>query len=317
MLARSRQHDLVILTWIGACLLCLANHAIAQQETDPSFQPEIGNPMFASGQGGLVVIDEGHGNIHTKDGRYRPFAMLLEADGFNVDSHTGAFTSESLSGADIVVISNAVHSVNAISWELPTPSAFTDSEIETVADFVDAGGGLFLIADHMPIPGAAAELAAKFSIEFSNGFVFEIGEDNQPLRAPSIFKMSEGRIGDHPITRGRHEAETINQVASFTGSAFPVTGRAVSLIRFGERTTMLLPTVTWEFDANTSSAMIPGWSQGVAIEFGDGRVVIFGEAAMFTSPVNAENSQFGMTYSQAKDNQQLLLNIVHWLSYSL
>ena len=55
----------------------------------------------------------------------------------------------------------------------------------------------------------------------------------------------------------------------------------------------------------------------MAIEFGDGRVVIFGEAAMFTSQVNAENSRIGMTYSQAEDNQQLVLNIVHWLSYSL
>lgn len=273
--------------------------------------------MFELGAGKTIAIDEGHGNFHTKDGRYRPFAMLLEADGYNVDSHSAQFTDDSLSDVDILVISNALHPDNATNWELPTPSAFTESEIDAVEDFVVAGGGLFLIADHMPMPGAAAELAARFGIEFSNGFVFEDVEDGQAATTQPVFKKSEGRIGDHPIIHGRNEDETIEQVASFTGSAFPATAGSVSLIRFGEKTTMSLPSVAWQFDANTAFARIPGWSQGLAIEHGNGRVVIFGEAAMFTAQRDTEGVPFGMTHPQAHDNQQLLLNIAHWLSILL
>jgi hypothetical protein len=314
---RSKNHILVIFACIGACFQLMANHSMAQQEVDDGFEHKVTDSMFAPGEGGLVAIDAGHNNFHTKDGRYKPFATVLESDGYNIDAHIGKFTTESLSDIDILVISNALHSDNETNWELPVLSAFSDLEIEAVVDFVDAGGGLFLIADHMPMPGAAAELAARFSIEFSNGFAFEIGEDNQPNRTPSIFKKTDDRIGDHPITRGRHGAENIHQVATFTGSAFPVSGDATSLIQFGENATMLLPTVAWEFDANTASIEIPGWSQGVALKHGDGRVVIFGEAAMFTSQVNAQSAPFGLSHPQAKDNQQLLLNIIHWLSHDL
>ena len=45
------------------------------------------------------------------------------------------------------------------------------------------------------------------------------------------------------------------------------------------------------------------------MEFGKGRVVICGEAAMFTS----QNGDPGMNYP-GTDNKQLLLNIAHWLT---
>ena len=67
----------------------------------------------------------------------------------------------------------------------------------------------------------------------------------------------------------------------------------------------------------TSRARIPGWSQGVAISHGNGRVVIFGEAAMFTSQRSGNSPPAGMTSAEATDNQQLLLNIVRWLSFDL
>jgi hypothetical protein len=221
-----------------------------------------------------------------------------------------------LGEADVLVISNALNAVNAQKWVLPTPSAFTDVEIQALVEFVESGGGLFLIADHMPFPGAAAALAARFDIEFSNGYVFELDEQNQPV-GQSIFRRSESRIGEHVITSGRNDSETINQVATFTGSAFPVTGSAISLIRFGENTVMLMPTVAGEFSMNTARAQILRWSEGVAIEYGRGRVAIFGEAAMFSSQRNGDNPPTGMTSPVAADNQQLLLNIIRWLSFDL
>lgn len=300
-----------------AGLLGFFGHAVGQQVADPTYRPEIEEPMHARGTGPLVLIDAGHNNFHTKDGRYGPFAALLEADGYEVESHEGLFSVESLSGTSILVISNALNAINTQRWALPTPSAFADSEIEAVVAFVASGGGLLLIADHMPFPGAAAELAARFSVEFSNGFVLELDEAGQVIAGPTIFARSAGKIGDHPITRGRNDREAIGQIASFTGSAFPITGNAVSLFRFGADAVMLVPTVAWEFTEHTSRAMVAGWSQGAAIEHGNGRVVVAGEAAMFSSQRSGDNPPMGMTSAQASDNQQLLLNIVRWLASDL
>jgi hypothetical protein len=80
----------------------------------------------------------------------------------------------------------------------------------------------------------------------------------------------------------------IGQVASFLGSAFPITVEAVSLIHFGENSVMLMPSLAGKFNEQTSRATVPGWSQGIALEQGDGRVVAFGEAAMFSSQRNGQ-----------------------------
>lgn len=302
-------------------LLCcvgglLAGAACGQQVADPDFAPVVDDPMHARGSGPIVLIDEGHSNYHTKAGRYAPFARLVEADGYRVGAHQGEFTAASVGEAGVIVISNALNPANAERWAVPVSSAFTDTEVRVLVDFVESGGGLFLIADHMPFPGAAAALAAAFGIEFSNAFALEPDEQGQQA-GPSVFKRSDARIGEHVITRGRNDSETIDQIATFTGSAFPVTGDAVSLIHFGDNAMMLLPTVAWEFNENTSRAQIPGWSQGVAVERGRGRAVIFGEAAMFSSQRSGDGPPSGMTAPVAEDNQQLLLNIIRWLSFDL
>jgi hypothetical protein len=48
---------------------------------------------------------------------------------------------------------------------------------------------------------------------------------------------------------------------------------------------------------------------------GKGRIVVFGEAAMFSGQLGAGLSwiKVGMNSSEAKNNYKLLLNIVHWL----
>ncbi len=295
----------------------LAVTVAAQQVADDSYQPIDLDPLYEQGEGPLVLIDEGHNNFHTKDGRYQPFAILLEADGYRVEAQRGRIRTSSLAEAKVLVISNALDNRNVRSWTLPTPSAFTDREIETVVEFVDSGGSLFLIADHMPFPGAAGELAAQFGMSFENGFAFELDQAGRQSQRPTVFRRADGRIGEHPITRGRTELEVITQVRSFAGSAFQIQGAGRSLIRFGDNAVMLSPSQAWQFDEQTSNFPIGGWSQGAATEKGDGRVVVFGEAAMFSSQTTEGGGRMGMTSPQATDNQQLLLNIIHWLSFDI
>lgn len=142
---------LFILTLIGTDL------TLAQQQGDPNFKPGIEDPAFPEGEGPVVLIDENHQNFHTSEGRYQPFAHLLRRDGYEVKSLESSITMDALKEADILVISNALSKSNVDNWKLPTPSAFTDQEIQTLQGWVKNGGSLLLIADHMPFPGAVGE----------------------------------------------------------------------------------------------------------------------------------------------------------------
>ena len=57
--------------------------------------------------------------------------------------------------------------------------------------------------------------------------------------------------------------------------------------------------------------------QGAVIHYGKGRVAVFGEAAMFSAQeyiTNDERVLMGMNRSDAAQNPQFLLNVMHWLS---
>jgi hypothetical protein len=118
-----------------------------------------------------VLVDEAHFNFHTAGERYRAFAELLRSDGYVVEPSNRKFTREALGGGRLLVIANALAERNGSgNWTLPTPSAFTDEEIAAVKQWVEGGGSLLLIADHMPFPGAAEKLAAAFDVTLNNGF---------------------------------------------------------------------------------------------------------------------------------------------------
>ena len=146
--------------YLITCLLGLFSlNTFSQQIADTSFNPVIAKPEYAYGNGPTVAVDEGHNNFHTVDGRYLPFARLLNADGYVVTGYKGEFTESQLRKVRILVIANALNKINIQNWYVPTPSAFSVGEIETVRKWVENGGSLFLIADHMPFGGAASDLA--------------------------------------------------------------------------------------------------------------------------------------------------------------
>ena len=293
-----------------ACLsLTVAANLSGQQVSDTSYNPAIKNPAYASGKGPVVYIDEGHYNFHTKDGRYLPFASLLERDGYTVEGYKGTFETDRLKGCRILVISNALNELNTVNWYLPTPSAFTAQEIKSVREWVKSGGSLFLIADHMPMGGAATDLASAFGFGFSNGFAADTARPG-----PIAFSRAAGALCDNIITNGRDPSERVDTVITFTGQAFTIPDDAISILRFDDRYVMLLPDTAWVFNKNTTTINIDGWSQAAFKKYGKGRVVVGGEAAMFTAQLaGPQMYRAGMNSPEAKENHQLLLNIMHWL----
>jgi hypothetical protein len=296
----------------AAILTTLAGAASAQQIADSTFAPPIVNPAFASGKGPVVLLDQGHGNFHTASGRYRPFAEFLRRDGYVVEPFPSKFTASTLRDARVLVVANPLAEVNQQNWSLPTPSAFTDSEVVAVRDWVEHGGALFLICDHMPFPGAAERLAAAFGARWNNGFALAKDETD---RNPFVFSRANGGLADHPVTNGRTAAERIESVATFTGSAFEVTGDAVALLVLRPDIESLMPQVAWQFSAETPRVAVGGWPQAAALRRGRGRVVLCGEAAMFSAQVaGPDRVPMGMNAPVAAQNPQFLLNVMHWLT---
>ncbi len=276
----------------------------AQQVADTLYSPVISNPVYGKGEGSIILIDEAHHNFHTLNGRFKAFARVLEKDGFVVRASSELFTHAQLSKGKILVISNALHASNAEQWTLPTPSAFTDSEIEVVNSWVKNGGSLFLIADHMPFPGAAEKLAASFGFKLYNGFAMKTG-------GKDIFVPGDGLMVN-TLTKGRNEKEMITSLQSFTGQAFEIPATAHSVIVLNSKYEVKMPQTAWEFKKDTPTVSGQNLSQGAYMNYGKGRVVIFGEAAMFTAQLQGKN-KVGMNVESASQNAQFLLNAIHWL----
>jgi len=245
------------------------------------------------------------------NGRYLAFARLLHKDGYVVKPQRGRFTRTDLDRAAILVVSNALAKENEDDWNLPTPSAFDSAEVATVRDWVKDGGSLWLIADHMPFPGAAGLLAAEFGILMRNGFALDTRTEDGRMR----FTRSDGSLADHPITRGRNPSERIDSVIAFTGQAFRLEGAGEPLMTLRRNVVLLMPEVAWQFSKLTPSLSASGMLQGALVLFGKGRVAAFDEAAMFSAQVSGpDRTPAGMNDPSAPQNAQFLLNVLHWLS---
>jgi hypothetical protein len=305
-----------------ACLTAalLALPALAQQVADPDFQPKVSRPAY-SGKGPVVLVDEAHGNFHTASGRYAPFAQLLRADGFDVRPNTAKFDAGALKGARILVVANAMGPPGS------NDSVFTPEECAAVKAWVQAGGSLLLIADHTPFGAAASRLAETFGVRMGKGYVFEPVPGGAPnaLTTQLEYGRKDGWLADHPITRGRDAGEAVQKIRAFTGQSLTVPAGATNLMRLGPEAREAADT-----DAlNTEAAKPPaertspraGPSQGLAMKVGKGRVVITGEAAMFSAqvaqlPNPPRTVRMGMNVP-GLDNQQFALNVVRWLSGAL
>jgi hypothetical protein len=292
-------------------LLMAVGLVSAQQVPDLKYKPPLPRPAYEAGKGPRVAIDEAHYNFHTADGRYKPFAELLRRDGYRVDALRQLLSAESLKGAEVLVISNALNKRNEEDWSPPNPSALTKDEIAALHGWVEKGGSLFLIADHAPFPGAASDLANAFGVEFSNGYATA---GHWKPRAPDTFEYGTG-LKESVITRGRADGEKVTKVVTFTGSAFKPPKGAIPVLVFGAKSESHERVAGEKGKPKTRQVPIEGWCQGAVLKVGKGRVAVFGEAAMFSAQLEGPKQEpMGMNAPQAEQDHQLLLNVMHWLS---
>jgi hypothetical protein len=301
-----------------AILIASLLAACGGQRPDKSFRPTVTDPAYEAGTGPLVCLDEAHNNFHTLDNRFWAFGELLRRDGYVVEASKEKFTVEVLERCRVIVISNAQLDLDGWGeYPYPTPSGFTDEEIQAVQTWVIQGGSLLLIADHMPLAGVAAKLAAAFGVQFYDGFAVagftDAAGQNAAFGIPTIFSVETQTLLPHPITQGRSEKESVTSIRSFTGQAFQIPESAQPVMVLPEGFVLLLPERAWEFRPDTKTIPVGGWSQGAVMPFGSGRAAFFGEAAMFSAQITDGNPS-GMNAPLAEQNFQFVLNVMHWLS---
>ena len=303
-------------------------------------------PAFAPGSGPTVLFDLGHNSLFLGEPNLSPMTRLQD-DGYLTQTLTGPFTEEALAGVDIVIVAAPLADRNAIRrpadcspppdmsaecfearleainaqirevWRHPIPSAFSVEEIDTLQAWVERGGGLFLVFDIFPFPGAIEALAGRFGVEVSNGFAVDerllpaLSRETRPPLGQAgqlVFRRVDQTLAEHPVTNGRSSAERVDAVASIVGSAFRLPLGGQSLLTFGPSSVSLLPEVAWEFSEARPRQPIDGWSQGGLLRVGEGRLAIFGESGIL-----AHGPRFDERHPEVQ-NSQLVLNVVHWLS---
>jgi len=294
-------HSLIIFT-----LLLYLGSPIELQLPDDSFDPAIAYPMYPRGQGPLICFDEGHFNFHTLDNRFNATGKLLTKDGYRVEPFKKAVTLESLKECKIFIVSNSLHEYNVNNWHEPYLPAYKKDEIEALTQWVSEGGALFLIADHSPFPAAIKGLAQQFGFEYINGYAL----DKSSL--DDYFSRESNSLAGNIITNGRNSSEQVDSVLTFIGSAIKIPQDASPLLTLGAGFVIRDPKTKKLISAE-------GYSQGAFKRFGQGRIIVSGEAAMYTSQFLAGLSwiQMGMNSKKCPDNYQLLLNSIHWLDDKL
>jgi hypothetical protein len=279
------------------------------QMADPNFNAKVEKPAYKMNKRGpKVLFDEAHNNFHTASGRYKPFADLITNDGYQVMPNKQLFAADVLRGYRVLVISNAL-GAPAMGAPAASNPAFTEAESDAVRDWVRGGGSLLLIADHAPMGSANQILGQRFGVDMSKMFTVDAQNSDKESGNPGfiVYTRESGRLADHPVTRGRNDSERVNKVIAFTGQSLKGPADSVAFMKLADTAMDAMP-------GNDKPVSAAGRAQGIAIEFGKGRVIILGEAGMLSAQVvGAQRTQFGMNRAGI-DNRQLALNIMHWLS---
>jgi hypothetical protein len=279
------------------------------QRVDASWRPAVAAPRNVK-EHPLVCFDEGHYNTHKASGRYAPLARLAEADGYPTARIADRFDPVALAPCKILVVANAaggdriklgpinLHIERGNKREDP---AFRADEIQLVRRWVERGGALLLVADHLPFGEANRPLASAFGVAMHGGIadVPRTSIANAGM-GRAIFSTSNGLLRPHPITAG------LGRVMTFTGQS--LTGAGTPLLRLPDDAVEYMPP-----GPELKPVPAGGHSQAVALEIGKGRVVVLGEAGMISAQIDARGEKMGMNV-QGNDNQAFARNVFHWLS---
>jgi hypothetical protein len=321
-------------------LALLAGAPVARAQTqveDTTWVPRVAKPAFSKTHP-VVLIDESHNNLFTTRGMYRGFAALLRDDGLTVFPSKQAFSAALLKTATVLVVADASPTRNYNGTDAREP-AFRREECDAVRDWVRDGGALLLIADHAPFGSAMDSLGARFGVDMGKSRTVDTRRVDRETGniACVAFTREHKTIGEHPITRGRDRSERIQRVVVFGGQSLEGPPGSAKLLVLGpsaldlpispdsrrEATPEQRKRADPDAEVSTPGAVpAVGRAQGLAFDYGKGRVVVLGDGAMFGTQFALGNEAQRMGKERLAiglnrpdlDNQQFALNVLHWLA---
>ena len=218
----------------------------------------------------------------------------LERGGYNWGSiRTMELSPERLEGYDTLFI-------NLVSSDRPD---FTDAEVDAIIDFVDNGGGLFVIADHTNVY-RHAERVNRFLIPMGIEVLYHIAVDFPPEHSVAgLGWILVDDFTDHPV------AEGLDMISLQTGGPMK-TENAEGAVAFSSEDSFADfwdPEDdggyygNWTFDGDEEVEPKGPLEVHAAVEFGEGRVVVAGDQNMF-----------GDAWTHYVDNFQVFMNSMEW-----
>lgn len=305
-----------LLCWV-ATVIAVSSCSNPGDQVDSSFDTSVANPAY-KGEGPRVLFDDAHHNVHRPGKSYRPFVELLKSDGYSVTPLRRAVSTDELREYAVYVIAGALG-----TNETNDAPAFTDEECDAVREWVSGGGSLLLIADHFPSGRAVDNLAQRFGVRMGTGAVEDSLHFDPAFESSHIvFSRENGGLVSHPVTNGRNESERVERVLAFTGDALSAAPPAVIFLVLSSGAMARAASATVRKQGGDvmvdvtygDPTPVGGSAFGISLEYGRGRVVVLGEATMFTARLRRDDKRpIGMN-TPGYDNRRLALNIMHWLT---
>jgi hypothetical protein len=108
---------------------------------------------------------------------------------------------------------------------------------------------------------------------------YALDEQHRPVER---FQCEAGLDAMHPIISGAGLVGAVDTVVTFIGRAFLISVNTEPLLFLTAHHMLGEPLVDDEFNEDTPERSAFQWPQGACMQHGHGRVVVFGEAAMFS-----------------------------------
>ena len=258
-------------------------------------------------QGKRILFDESHHQFWTAciDAGLVDFANELRKRGYQVDRLTdGPITKDILSQYEVFVLPGGF--IGKYTFD-EGPKLLSADEIIALRNFVDNGGGLFLLgcgwswADYTNLSidlNPVNQIGCEFGIKVNDDIIFDPTDHRPNGEGNPIFH--EPFIKDYPITQGVHNISACEGLVSSLSIVEPA---SVKVIVTG--------------DEDSYSGYRPGYYNAgeyppvVAVaEYGKGRVILVTQEGFFTSMDDDKN---GLINLDEYDNENLVFNIIDWL----
>lgn len=297
-------------------------NGVPKQAAEAGYHFDNTSPAYALSSGPKIAVHRLVSH-YIQRGAFEPFKTLVESDGFQFEWLDKPITAQYLSTLKVFIIANAYTKGGVLDYNnfstLDAPSVYTDQEIALISNWVKDGGSLLILADHSPFAGGTIKLAEAFGFTYMTGVAVRNDSLATRIKAHIIFSDKEhgfgvGTLTQHPIVDGSLGRKPIDHYKAFEGQALIPPPDAVNLLIIPNGFETLLTFALREEFYSAPRMDASGLSQGAVMEFGKGRLAIFGETGGFTSQSQLGAKPFGLSDPEADQNADFVLSTLRWLA---